>query len=322
MPVSGIVRGRVTEAETGEVIPGVTVLVKGTTTGTVTDINGNYELDMPPGKSTLVFSFVGYTTQEIVASSGITNVALASDVQQLSEVVVTGYAKSSLRVRGASSINSDDIIEQVPLAIEKRQASTEFEIEIPYSIPSDNQSYDVSMVEYQVPVEYNYSAVPKLSDDAYLTARIADWTQYEMVSGPANIFFQGIYQGETFLDLDVFDDTLNISVGRDKDIIISREIQKDFSKKNIIGSTVKEMKTWEITIKNNKATEVDLVIEDQFPISKVSDIKVSQVEYSGAELNEDDGKLTWNLQLAPNEKKTLIVQYEVRYPKNRNLIVD
>ena len=57
--------------------------------------------------------------------------------------------------------------EHIPLAIEKRQMSTEFEIEIPYSIPSDNQPYDVTMIEYQVAASYQYSAVPKLSDDSY-----------------------------------------------------------------------------------------------------------------------------------------------------------
>jgi hypothetical protein len=322
-PFKGTVHGRITDSETGEPLIGATVLVKGTTQGTVADMNGEYQISMPWDKNVLLFTYIGYAEHEQYVNSGQVNVSLAPDLMELEEVVVVGYGSTSSALQGrASGVNVTKKKEHIPLAIEKRQTSTEFEIEIPYSIPSDNQPYDVTMVEYQVAADYHYSSVPKLSDDAYLTAKIPDWTKYEMISGSANLFFQGIYQGETYLDLKGFEDTLSVSVGRDKDILISREIQKDFSKKSVIGSYKKELKAWEITIKNNKSSVIDLVIEDQFPISKVADIKIEQIESSGAEINEDDGKLTWKLKLEPKEKRVLVVKYEVKYPKNRNLIVD
>lgn len=320
---SGNVYGRITDAATGEPLPGVNVVIKGTTVGTVSDLNGNYQISAPHPNTPLVFSFIGCTTEEAyINNPGQLNIVMNQDVSVLEEVVVVGYGSSNkIKIRGmASGISRQKA--HIPLAIEKRQTSTEFEIEIPYNIPSDNQSYDVTMVEFEAPANYNYNAVPKLSDDAYLTAKIPDWTQYELINGPANLFFEGVYQGETYLNMKEFEDTLNISVGRDKDLVISRELQKDFSKTSSIGLHKKELKAWKITIKNNKNTEINLVLEDQFPISKVDDIKVDQIEFSGAELNEDDGTLTWNLTLAPKEKKTLLVKYEVKYPKNRNLIVD
>jgi len=322
-PYKGSVHGQITDSETGEPLIGATVLVKGTTQGTVSDMNGEYQINMPWDKNLLVFSYIGYAEHEQYVNSGQVNVSLVPDLMELEEVVVVGYGSTSSALQGrAAGVNVSKQKEHIPLAIEKRQTSTEFEIEIPYSIPSDNQPYDVTMIEYQVAASYQYSAVPKLSDDAYLIAKIPDWTKYKMISGVANLFLQGIYQGETYLDLKGFEDTLNISVGRDKDILISREIQKDYSTKSVIGSYKKELKAWEITIKNNKNTAIDLVIEDQFPISKVDDIKIEQIESSGAEINEDDGKLTWELKLEPKEKKVLIVKYEVKYPKNRNLIVE
>lgn len=315
--------GKVTASETGEPLPGATILVKGTSIGTVSDFDGLYQIDMPLDKNILLFQYIGFSEQEQYVNSNQVNVSLAQDSMFLDEVVISGYDSKKGVLQGrAAGVSVDRKKELIPLAIEKRQTSTEFEIEIPYSIPSDNQPYDVTMVEYQVPADYQYSAVPKLSEDAYLTAKIADWTSYEMISGKANLFLQGIYQGETYLDLKEFEDTLSVSVGRDKDILISREIQKDFSKKSVIGSNKKETKSWEITIKNNKNTSIDLLLEDQFPISKVDDIKIEQIESSGAELSEDDGKLTWKLKLKPKEKKVLIIKYEVKYPKNKNLIVD
>ncbi len=85
------VSGRVTDEETGEPIPGANIIVKGTTSGTITDFEGNYSLSVPDG-ATLVYSFVGYAQQEVaVGSRSVIDVSLALDVQALSEVVVVGY---------------------------------------------------------------------------------------------------------------------------------------------------------------------------------------------------------------------------------------
>lgn len=87
-----IVGGTVTSAEDNGPLPGVNVLVKGTTQGTTTDANGKYSIIVPDENSILVFSFIGYTPQEVpVGSQSTINVSLVSDIQQLSEVVVVGY---------------------------------------------------------------------------------------------------------------------------------------------------------------------------------------------------------------------------------------
>ncbi|MEI6677548.1 MAG: TonB-dependent receptor [Mariniphaga sp.] len=84
------ITGKVTEAN-GGALPGVTVIVKGTSTGTVTDQDGKFSLDVPDTKAILVFSFVGYTTIEKPASQKVINVVLREDVQRLEDVVVIGY---------------------------------------------------------------------------------------------------------------------------------------------------------------------------------------------------------------------------------------
>ncbi|GEO02724.1 SusC/RagA family TonB-linked outer membrane protein [Adhaeribacter aerolatus] len=90
MAQSRTVTGRVTDQSSNEGLPGVTVLVKGTQVGTATDATGNYTINVPEGGTTLVFSFVGYTTTErAIGNSTTVNVPLATDAKQLSEVVVT-----------------------------------------------------------------------------------------------------------------------------------------------------------------------------------------------------------------------------------------
>ena len=84
-----VVSGKVTSEDDGTGLPGVNVLVKGTTNGTITDVDGNYSISVSDG-ATLVFSFVGFESQEIaVGSRSSVDVSLSSDIKQLSEVVVT-----------------------------------------------------------------------------------------------------------------------------------------------------------------------------------------------------------------------------------------
>lgn len=325
-PVRGKVTGKVTDSETKEALPGVNVIVKGTTTGTVTDTYGNYQIDLPAGSDILSYTFLGYQAQEQIANSPVLNIVMTPDIQMLEEVVVAAYGVSGDEVAAlqgrVAGVTVSRKKEQIPLGIEKRQLTTEFQIKIPYSIPSDNQPYDVSMVEYEIDAEYQYSAIPKLSKDAYLIARIPDYFKYSLLNGNANIFFKGVYQGESFIDLDTPLDTLTLSVGRDQDIIISREIQKDFVSKSLMGSSRKEQKSWLITIKNNKAVPVSITVEDQYPVSKTDDIKVDLIESSGAKQEESTGRLTWDLKLKPGEKKEIYLRYSVKYPSGRPLIIE
>ncbi len=87
-----VVTGKVTESDTGDPIPGANVLVRGTSSGSVTDIDGNYSVNISDDGAILVFSFVGFVTEEIVVGNqSVINMALTSDITALSEIVVTGY---------------------------------------------------------------------------------------------------------------------------------------------------------------------------------------------------------------------------------------
>ncbi|GEO07203.1 SusC/RagA family TonB-linked outer membrane protein [Adhaeribacter aerolatus] len=111
------VKGRVT-AENGDGLPGVTVLVKGTSNGTATDANGNYALNVANGTGTLVISFIGYNTQEVPLNNRTTiNVTMAPDAKALEEVVVVGYGVqkketvtgSVAAVKGAELVKSPTV---------------------------------------------------------------------------------------------------------------------------------------------------------------------------------------------------------------------
>jgi len=112
------ITGKVTDASTGEPLVGVSIVVEGTTSGTITDINGNYSIPVPGLNTTLVFSFIGYTTQHVVLNNRLeVNVFLEMDVKGLSEVVVIGYGSRQKKdITGAvSQISADEITKRVTL---------------------------------------------------------------------------------------------------------------------------------------------------------------------------------------------------------------
>ncbi len=122
---SKTITGRVTSAEEPEGVPGASVVVKGTTQGTITNLDGTYSISVPDNAATLVFSFVGYLTKEMpIGSNSIINVVMDTDVKTLSEVVVTGYGTQERReITGSvASINSADIENLVTPSFESQLA--------------------------------------------------------------------------------------------------------------------------------------------------------------------------------------------------------
>ena len=96
IPIHGMaqhtISGNVTDANDGSPLPGVNVVESGTTNGTITDIDGNYTLTVSDQNTNLIFSFIGYTTQEIAIDGKISiNISLSPDVFGIDEVVAIGY---------------------------------------------------------------------------------------------------------------------------------------------------------------------------------------------------------------------------------------
>jgi hypothetical protein len=110
MMAQNTVTGKVSDAA-GDQLIGVNVLEKGSSNGTVTDVNGKFTLNVPQG-ATLVFSYIGYKTQELVVSGNNLDVVLYEDTELLDEVVVVGYGTQSKRnISGAiSSVKAEDIV--------------------------------------------------------------------------------------------------------------------------------------------------------------------------------------------------------------------
>jgi uncharacterized protein (TIGR02231 family) len=197
--------------------------------------------------------------------------------------------------------------------------ATAFEISIPYSIPSDGKPQLVDIKNYDVKTKYDYSVVPKVDYDVFLMAKLSGWEDYGLLSGKANVYFEGTFVGETYLDAQNVKDTLAISLGRDKKIVVKRIKIQDLSSKKFIGSNVKEELGFEINVRNTKKEAVTVTIEEQYPISKDSQIEIELIEAQNAEINPISGKITWRITVNPSEVKKLVMRYSIKYPKNKTI---
>jgi len=255
------------------------------------------------------------------------NVSLEEDIISLDEIVVVGYGTGrkglaqSLqgRVSGISVSNKSSISKEPSNTLEtahiENQTTVDFEISIPFTVNSDNKNYSVDMAVYELPAFYQYLSVPKIDKSTFLIANIVDWEKYSLLEGEANIFFEDTYVGKTILDVRYSSDTLQISLGKDKNISVKREKTKDLTTKRFIGNRKEETRNWKTTVRNNKSQKINLVIYDQVPVSTNSDIDVNVQKTSGAEHNHENGEIKWEFTLEPSETKEAEIQYSVRFPK-------
>ncbi|MBY0434206.1 MAG: SusC/RagA family TonB-linked outer membrane protein, partial [Cyclobacteriaceae bacterium] len=112
------VSGKVISQEDGQPMPGINIVIKGTSTGTVTDVNGLYNLQAPSSDAVLVFSFIGFETQEVkVGRRSVIDITMRPDPKQLEEVVITGYREENRRaLPGSVAVIKSDKIANVPIA--------------------------------------------------------------------------------------------------------------------------------------------------------------------------------------------------------------
>lgn len=197
--------------------------------------------------------------------------------------------------------------------------NTEFDISLPYTVLSAAKPTVVDVKNYEMRADYEYSVAPKLDQDAFLMARAIGWEEFSLLPGEANIFFEGTFVGKSYIDPNNIKDTLSVSLGRDKRIVVKREKLKEFSSRKLIGGNQRESYAWEVSVRNTKNEVVKITVEDQVPVSQNSQIEVTVSDIGGARYNKDTGKLTWNMVLQPNETKKVVFKYEVKYPRDKQV---
>lgn len=184
---------------------------------------------------------------------------------------------------------------------------------------STNQEKLVNIQSYEMPAKYLYYTAPKVDPDAFLIANIYDWGKNYFLNGEANIYFENSFVGTTNISSYQVEDTMQISLGRDKSVIVNRDVIKDSTSKQIIGSKVKYNRAFEITVRNNKKYPIEIIIEDQLPISQQKEIEVTDIEVGNGKIDPDTKIVTWRYTIQPNATVKTMIKYVVKSPKELNL---
>ncbi|MEI6410894.1 MAG: mucoidy inhibitor MuiA family protein [Bacteroidota bacterium] len=315
----GEVSGQVLD-ERGEPITGAAITIKGTTQGTRADINGNFTLKLS-GNAVLVVSFIGYPNFELPTNINgqVVQIYLQDNSAMLGEVVVA-YGFSAKR-RSAEKQDNDDEGEP-PVTVLQLPTTYLYEIDLPVTIESDGKIQTVEIKNYELPAGYRYYCAPKIEAAAFLSAQVTGWESLGLLSGEANLFFEGTFLGKSYLEFANTNDTLELSLGRDRNISVSRTKLKDFTRRQFMSGKKEDSRSFEIAVKNKKTQAITLVLEDQIPVSTNKNVTIEQGEISGAALNSETGKLRWTLSLKPAEDKKLRFGYTVRYPKEKIVVLE
>ena len=338
---SNVVSGKIVSADDGDPMIGATVTVKGTNLGTVSDIDGNYSIVLPQNSRQLTFSYIGYLSQTRTVDPGSTlNIRLQEDQAALQEVVVVGYgtsrkgrrskfkgevlkAKESIPAMADVAVE-EEMDESEVIAVNQQQAQFgyEFDIKQLLTLPDGGKTTTTEISRHQLPATYEYRGIPKIDKESFLVADATDWQKLNLMEGEANVYFDNSFVGKSILDPNVSSDTLHFSMGRDQSIRVQRIKVSESSTRRFFGSNQEQTMKWRITVKNNRQESVNITVFDQAPISRNTSIEVSMEELSDGLFDKKTGIIKWPLQLQPGEQRDLILQYKVKYPKDRRLNIE
>lgn len=200
--------------------------------------------------------------------------------------------------------------------------SAEFQIDLPYTIKSNNEQHMVLVKNEDLKADYKYYTVPKYDNSAYLVAQISKLDELQLVPAKANIFFDGSYIGETYLDPTTMDDTLDLSLGKDPNIIVKRTLIKRETKDKIVGTNKERTYAYAIEVKNLKSTAIDIVVQDQLPITQNADIEITATELSRGTVDERTGIVEWEFNLKGGGSKDIEFIYKVKHPKDQTVYIN
>ncbi len=250
-----------------------------------------------------------------------------SDIERI-DILKDASATAVYGSRGNNGVvvvttKKDGQSSSMPMTITTKQETvSEYVINAKQSILSNDKVSTLSFRNSSLKAEFEYQSVPKLSENVYLIAKIPDWYKANLMSAEVNVYMENAFVGKSDLDTKLFKDTLEVSFGVDNNVSIEREKLSEFSESQFVGSNRKETVAYKINVRNNKPYQISTKVADQIPVSTSKEIQIETLEVSNGQLDTLTGKVEWDITLAPNETKELIIKYSVKYPKNKQVMIE
>lgn len=271
--------------------------------------NNPYANKTKPELNPWYINYVNYRSQLSVSRND--NYNMKSSPQEA--ITNRGYALESIQ-EDEIALDADQFTKVVQQLI-----AAEFKINLPYSIASNGQKHMVLVQKSELETNFKYYAVPKMDQSVYLVAEMLKVDELQLIPSKANIFFDGSYIGETYIDPTKMNDTLYLSLGKDPNISISRKLLSSRCKEKTIGDKIEKLQAYSIEIKNMKSSQIEVVIQDQIPITTNSDIVIDKINVGKGKLKERTGLIEWKVKLNPKDKKTFDFDYRIKFDKSKQI---
>ena len=171
----------------------------------------------------------------------------------------------------------------------------------------------------KIPARFVYHAVPKLNEQVYLLAYVSNWNSLNLINGVASMYLQDVFIGNITINETFTGEEYPLSFGVDNRISIKRNKKQDYSSETKLSSDKREKISYEFVIRNNLASNIEVEVLDQIPISKRSTIKVILEDKGNAEYTEKTGLLKWTVPVDAGKSSTFGFSYELRYPKENSI---
>lgn len=258
----------------------------------------------------------------VVVGYGSNTFQSLRDERKIEEVIVADSETDAFakQVQKKSKEEIDPSTLQQFTTLKEGQLNTNFDIDLPYDIESDGQLHSVTIKDEDIICNLKNYSVPKLDQEAYLLAEVADWQNLDLLPGNANIIMDDTYVGKSLIDPNTTADTLNLSLGKDKRVVVKKTLVKELSSLKTSGRDTRQTFTYEIAVKNNKLTDINLLLKDQYPLSTIKEVEVKLEESSEAMVNPETGVITWKVALKPGESRKYRFAYSVKYPKDKKIV--
>jgi uncharacterized protein (TIGR02231 family) len=225
-------------------------------------------------------------------------------------------SKKQIKNGQTNNFNAPEVQE-----IEIEEGEMQFNIEGTHTILSGKRDYLLDISQNTLEASYIYQTIPKIDAKAYLIAKVKDWETLKLIEGDANVFLNETYVGRTYIDPLSAGDTLDLSLGTDPTIQITRVKKKDFNTRKLIGLQLVESFIYEIDVRNLNTNSIQIEVFDQIPIAQQEEIQISLEDKSGASYKESIGKLSWKLEIPAMQTSKLKMGYSVKYPRDKIVII-
>ncbi len=188
-----------------------------------------------------------------------------------------------------------------------------------YYVPTSIAPFETVLTETSETADYRYQITPKFNPKAFLVAELTEWREIFTLSAQANVYFQNQLSNRTYVNANMIEDEMLISLGADERIVVERKQILDNTGRGFLGSKRTDIQDFVISIYNPRSEEIEVRVQDQIPLSRNDELVIKLRDGQGAELDTETGILTWNLKIGSKETKEIKFGFSAEYSKDKKV---